>query len=84
MRVILLPRGSTKINYSYPKRECPVCGKGMSKKAHTCMPCYRKGYGIMRNSSASANPRFNKDVQQKWREKVEQLKRENVIKHRRE
>jgi hypothetical protein len=75
MSDVILPRGRTK------KKECPNCGGEMSKKAYTCMPCYRRGHG-QHNSSPQVSPRFNKELQQKWRAKVEQLKHDPALKSR--
>ena len=71
-----MPRGKTK------KFECPICEGRMSKRATTCMSCYRRGYGKSNDSSPHVNPRFNEDIRKKWRDRVEELKRENVIKMR--
>ena len=57
------------------KFPCPKCGQPKSKKALTCMPCYRMGYGKEKDNGW-IYLRLDKEALSRWRELVGKAKQE--------
>ena len=67
-RILLLPRGVSK---RFP---CPTCGKPKTKKALTCMPCYRRGYGKKKDKGHDL--KSDKEAICRLKERILELERE--------
>ena len=52
--------------------DCPSCDRQKSKKATTCMSCFRNGRGLKRKYTKSV--RYDKDLPDRIRKAVEKLK----------
>ena len=66
-----MPRGKTR-----PSKICPVCDGWMSKRATTCMKCFRGGFGLPPSRTGKSLPHQDVALKKKLQIKVAEYEKE--------